>query len=94
MKAKPLRARKQSRIEHTSKPRGVFSVRFSEHELTTLRKAAAISGDSLAGWVRQTVVAAVTLPQANVFILGSQSDATTRAQVFSEDDRKDVWLNS
>jgi hypothetical protein len=78
----------------SSKPREVFSVRFSEHELASLRKAAASNGASLAGWVRQTAVAAIDHSQPYIYILGSQSDASARAQVFSEDDRENVWMTS
>ncbi len=94
MKPRASRARKQSRSERTLKPRGVFSVRFSEHELATLRVAAANAGASLAALVRQIVVAAVDRPQSSVFILGSQSGASARAQVFGEIEHENLWLTS
>jgi hypothetical protein len=93
MKRKPVRARKESKIKQ-SRARGVFSVRFSDHELNALRSTAASTGASLAGLVRQIVATAVDRPQASMFILGSQSGASAHAQLFGEVEHKNVWLTS
>lgn len=89
-----VRASKTRKVRsQVSKPRGVFSVRFSEDELKTLRRAAANVDETLAGLVRQLAVAGVAR-QGSVFILGSQSDTSARAQLFGEVGRENLWLTS